>query len=221
MATNRYLTGRRKYTRPQAIMFSENPGTIDLGMHTPVGYEIGANTESITEGLLLNQFLILSDDNRQPIDFKIMRIEKRERMINGRMRSHHIADKRTFSVSWNMLPSRAFSQKPNFDVVTGKTSGFKSGSPTGDDTSYTTDGGAGGVEIKDWYDNHTGSFWVFLAYDNYKELGIDEIPIPGSNTLQKYNEVVEMYITDFSYSVQKRGSSNYDFWNISMTLEEV
>ena len=220
MATNQYLTGRRKYTRPQAIMFSKNPGIDNLGMQVPVGYEIGANTESISDESLLNQFLILSDDNRSPIDFKIIRIEKRQRMINGRMRSNHTADKRSFSVSWNMLPSRAFNSNANFDVISGLRSGSVSGSPTLADTSYTTDGGAGGAEIKDWYDNNPGSFWVFLAYDNYKELGL-ESPDVQANTLQKYNEVVEMYITDFSYSVQKRGGSNYDFWNISMTLEEV
>jgi hypothetical protein len=29
-----------------------------------------------------------------------------------------------------------------------------------------------------------------------------------------------MYITSFNYSVEKRGGTNYDFWNISVTLEE-
>ena len=219
MATNQYMTGRRKYSRPQAILFSENPGISSSGMHVPVGYEIGADTGSVTDESLISQFLILSDDNRGAIDFKNIRIEKRERMINGRMRSHHIADKRSFSVSWQMLPSRSFDSKPEFTSA-GVTARSYAGQPAAADTSYTTDGGAGGVEIKDWYDSHMGSFWVFLAYDNYKSLGIDELSV-GLNTLQKYNEVVEMYITDFSYSVQKRGGSNYDFWNISMTLEEV
>jgi hypothetical protein len=219
MATNQYMTGRRKYARPQAIMFSENPGIMNLGMHVPVGYEIGADITSVTDLLLVDQFLILTDDNRHSLDFKTIRIEKRERMINGRMRSHHIADKRSLSVSWDMVPSRSFANRPEFNS-SGNTSVSTSGSPRLADTSYTTDGGAGGVEIKDWYDNHTGSFWVFLAYDNYKEIGQAD-PVANSGTLQKYNEVVEMYITDFSYSVQKRGGTNYDFWNISMTLEEV
>jgi hypothetical protein len=35
------------------------------------------------------------------------RIENRERMVSGRMRSKHIADKYTFSTSWEMLPSRS------------------------------------------------------------------------------------------------------------------
>jgi hypothetical protein len=30
-----------------------------------------------------------------------------------------------------------------------------------------------------------------------------------------------MYFTDFNYTVVKRGGSNFDFWNITVTLEEV
>lgn len=211
MATNNYMSGRKKYQRPQALLFSENPGIVSNGYQIPVGSEIGeyqATDET---------FIILSDDNRQPLDFKINRIEKRERMINGRMRSHHVADKIQLSVSWNMLPSRSFRSNPNFNSTTGTTPLSISGSPNVLDLQYTSDGGAGGVEILDWYESHKGSFWVFLAYDKHNEFtGNDKY-----YQLQKYNEVVQMYITDFSYSVQKRGGNNHDFWNISMTLEEV
>ncbi len=220
MTSNQYISGRRKYQRPQALLFSENSGVIDSGFRVPVGYEIGADPQSISSELLLNNFIILSDDNRAPIDIKIERIENRERMINGRMRSHHIADKRTLSVSWNLLPSRSFSGDPNFSVTTGKPTLYNSGKPAARDNIYTTDGGAGGAELKDWYDRHKGPFWVFMAYDNYKELGLT-YPSNQSPNLQKYNEVVEMYITDFSYSVQRRGGSTYDLWNVSITLEEV
>lgn len=221
MATNQYMTGRKKYRRPQAILFSENPGVYSFGVLLPQGYEIGSADDAITDESLLNQFMVLSDDNRQPIDFKMIRIEKRERMINGRMRSYHIADKRSFSVSWDMLPSRAFSTDPNFNLVTAKSQNTLSGNPSEVDKSYTTDGGAGGVEILDWYNNHKGSFWVFLAYDNYKELNLSSPPLSSNDNLIKYNEAIEMFITDFSYSVQKRGQTNHDLWSISMTLEEV
>jgi hypothetical protein len=116
-----------------------------------------------------------------------------------------------------MLPSRAFSTTSDINIVTGKSPHVSAGKPNAADTSYTTDGGAGGVEIKDWYDNHKGSFWVFLAYDNYSNFGkTDE----DFNKLNRYNEVIEMFISNFTYSVVKRGSNNYDLWNISMTLEE-
>ena len=217
MATNQYITGRRKYSRPQAILFSDNAGILQNGFYLPLGYEIGVDQEGIEDIEMLDQFIILSDDNRQPIEFKPIRIETRERTINGNMRSYHVADKRTISVSWNMLPSRAFKGNADFNSETGKTDNVYAGKPIGSDYSYTTDGGAGGVEILDWYNVHKGSFWVFLAYDNYKELGLAQ---PETN-LGKYNEVIEMFVSDFSHSVVKRGSSNYDFWNISMTLEEV
>jgi hypothetical protein len=82
-------------------------------------------------------------------------LKRRERMINGRMRSYHIADKLKLSTSWNMIPSRSHANIPTFNTINGI-------SPH---KSYTTDGGAGGADMLEWYDSHKGSFWVFLAYD--------------------------------------------------------
>lgn len=224
MTTSKYLygdvsnTGRKKYSRPQAILFSENSGVILNGQYVPSGYEVGVDASSIVDLEPQDSFIILSDDNRKALDFKSIRIEKRERMVNGRMRSYHIADKAVLSVSWDLLPSRSFSSLPLFNAVTGKTSMSSSGQPGSADTSYTTDGGAGGAEMLSWYKEHPGSFWVFLAYDNYKNFGSDAA---AYENIKSYNEVVEMFITDFSYSVVSRGGSNHDLWNISITLEEV
>jgi hypothetical protein len=216
MATNpnaaAYMSGRKKYQRPQAMLWSENSGTLVNGIYLPNGYEIGSTTGSETDESTFNQFLILSDDNRQPIDFKPTRIEKRERMINGRMRSYHVADKLTISTSWNMLPSRSFALTPEFNPSNGKPLVKEKNS-----LEYTSDGGAGGVELLDWYENHQGSFWVYLAYDKYSNFGKDDADY---GHLGQYNQLVEMFFSDFSYSVQKRGGSNHDFWNISVTLEE-
>lgn len=218
MATANYMTGRRKYDRPQAMLWSENSGTLTNGLYIPNGFEVGQNPGSETNTSLYNQFLILSDDNRSAIDFTINRIEKRERMINGRMRSYHIADKLTLSTSWSMLPSRSFYTIPNFNSTTGKPSIGGSGYRNSPDEQYTSDGGAGGVEMLDWYENHKGSFWVYLAYDKYKNFGDDENAYAH---LQQYNQLIEMFISNFSYNVVKRGGSNHDFWNINVTLEEV
>jgi hypothetical protein len=216
MATNpnaaAYMSGRRKYQRPQAMLWSENSGTLVNGIYVPNGYEVGSTTGSETDESTFNQFLILSDDNRQPIDFKPTRIEKRERMINGRMRSYHVADKLTISTSWSMLPSRSFALAPEFNPSNGKPLVKEKNS-----LEYTSDGGAGGVELLDWYENHQGSFWVYLAYDKYSNFGKDDTDY---GHLGQYNQLVEMFFSDFSYSVQKRGGSNHDFWNISVTLEE-
>ena len=211
MASNAYMQGRKKYQRPQAMLWADNSGTILNGYHVPLGNEVGAKGNFQEPG----EFILLSDDNREPIDFKVDRIEKRERMINGRMRSYHVADKLTISTSWSMLPSRATDLAPMFEDLTdqttpiGKTSLLKT-------QQHTTDGGAGGVELLDWYENHPGSFFVYLAYDKYSMFGKDDA---AYGNLAKYNQVVEVFFSDFSYKVNKRG--NYDFWDISVTLEEV
>ena len=61
-----------------------------------------------TAASLVDQFLILSDHNRGELQFSPIRIEQRQRTVNGRMRSYHIAAKLTISTSWDMLPSRSF-----------------------------------------------------------------------------------------------------------------
>lgn len=305
MASLAYMNGRRKYDRPQGMLLANNPGTIisvpngsggTSKFYVPLGTEVGSldYITDLADGVIdggnaispdSNEFLILSDDNRKEINFKQDRIEKRERMINGRMRSYHIADKLNIDTGWDMLPSRSSSKPPLFDasgkildsylaiqgynlgmqdadikiepqyepdtIVTkpqrtvigadGQTiiiepeqvtiPGKKIGAtkttitqdPDGPASStksqlYTSDGGAGGAEILDWYERYTGSFWLFLSYDKYPNFGKDA---NAYTNLQKYSQVVEVFFSDFSYSVVKRGGSNYDFWNISFSLEEV
>jgi hypothetical protein len=211
MATAAYLTGRRRYQRPQALLWSENPGTLVNGVYLPTGYEVQGNFDASANTSLINQFLILSDHNRGELNFTPTRIEQRQRTINGRMRSYHIADKLTMSVSWTNLPSRAYYQDAGF-LSTGL-------SPEKNTTNeFTSDGGAGGVELLDWYENHKGPFWMFLAYDKYSNFGKADADY---GNLAKYNQIIQVYIADFNYSVVKRGGSNHDLWNISVSLEEV
>jgi hypothetical protein len=211
MATTAYIQGRKKYARPQAVIWSENAGTLSTnGIYIPIGQEIGANSSLASTAQPANQFLILSDHNRSSLQFKPQRIEQRQRMINGNMRSHHIADKITISFSWDNLPSRAHLRFADFNS-TGKSN------LTGQN-EYTADGGAGGVELLDWYENHQGPFWMFLSYDNYKNFGTDD---SAYLHLTSYSEIMQVYIADFSYDVVKRGGSNHDLWNVSVSLEEV
>lgn len=214
MATNpnasEYMAGRKKYARPQGMLWSENSGTLTNGLYVPNGYEINSDPGSETDVNFLDQFLVLSDDGRESLNFKPTRIEDRKRMINGRMRSYHVADKMTLATSWNNLPSRSHNGASNFNSATG----------TSEALAYTTDGGAGGVELLDWYENHTGSFWVYLSYDkytNFDEMGNVNDPY---NHLNQYSQIMEMYIADFSYNVVKRGATNHDLWTVSVTLEE-
>lgn len=207
MATSDYIVGRKSYTRPQAVLWSENPGTLVDGLYIPTGQEVGAASNLPTTAQPANQFLILSDHNRSSIDFKPTRIELRQRMVNGNMRSYHIADKLNISFSWTNLPSRAYPNVAKFDAV---------GKPN-QSLEYTVDGGAGGVELLDWYERHQGPFWMFLAYDKYNNFGKDDNAFLH---LTGYNEIVQVYFSNFNYTVQKRGRTNHDLWDISVELEE-
>lgn len=216
MTTGEYLNGRRKYQRPQAMLWADDSGTIEqLGgesFYVPRGVELKSGTYTEDQ----SGFIILSDDNRAEIEFGKERIEKRQRTINGRMRSYHIADKLRISTSWDMLPSRSFALPPEF---AGSGDGIGASQYSGNNSmQYTTDGGAGGVDLLEWYEKHQGSFWVYLAYDKYNNFGQDA---EAYGNLHKYNQVVEVFFSDFQYSVVKRGGTNHDFWNVSVSLEEV
>jgi hypothetical protein len=183
------LTGKNKFSLPQLIVFTDVE---------PVQDEDGY--WNIYDDELTN-YLVLSDHNRSSLDVSKTRIEKRERMINGRMRSYHIADKDTLTVSWDMLPSRS----------------YESYSDTARGLMFTADSGAGGADLLDWYNNHEGMFYVLLAYD---------LVLSDSGTLVKtasqfYERMLPVMFSDFSYSVVKRGQTTHDFWNISLSLEEV
>ena len=189
-----YLSGRKKWNRPQAIIFSNNSGGLLDGFPAISG----------TEG---TDFIILSDHNRSDLSFNKNRIENKKRMVNGHMRSYHIADKLEISFSYNLLPSRSFSGSVSFTA---------SGQYVGDLVEYTADGGAGGAELLDWYDSNPGSFYMFVSYDKPQSFDV------GTYTsLDKYSEVLEVFISDFSHTVVKRGENNHDLWDISISLEEV
>jgi len=206
MATANYIRGRWSLDglrmRPQAILWSDNFGTVDSSS--------ASFALAVPDGTEGTNFLILSDHNREELSFSKQRIENKQRMINGSMRSYHIADKLQMSVSWEMLPSRSFNKDPEFNTTTGK--------PTAASLEYhTVDGGAGGAELLEWYENHPGPFWMLLAYDKYTDFdGADKYDYLG-----QYNQLVQVYFSSFDYDIIKRGKTNFDFWNISCTVEEV
>lgn len=193
------MQGRKSFLRsagrPQAVLFSDNPGTYQDGYYFPTG----------NEG---EDFIILSDHNRSEINISQQRIENRQRMVNGGMRSYWIADKLEISFSWNRLPSRPFDMDITFN---------ESGQVEQTNyISYTADGAAGGMDILNWYENHHGPFYVFLAYDKYNVNNNKQY-----DKLNTYNQIIKAYFSSFNYSVEKRSNANFDFWNISINLEEV
>lgn len=198
-----YVNG--SHGRPNGITFSENPGRW-----------FGDNELWLPEGKELSEYLIISDHNRSTIPFIPDRIGYTRRMINGKLRSYHVVDKLKTTVSWDDIPSRAYSTLGGYEYWSkpeNKSSCAK----------FTVDGGAGGVEMLKWWQEHHGSFWVFFS--------IDAVPvqIPNTALFQGYARVYEMQITDFDYEINKRspgfatdGVTYYlDLWNVSMTLEEV
>lgn len=49
----------------------------------------------------------ISDHGRAPLTISVERIENKQRMADGTLRRYTVAKKRTFSTSWDNLPSKA------------------------------------------------------------------------------------------------------------------
>jgi hypothetical protein len=86
----------------------------------------------------------LTEHNRQPASIQINRIEKTQRTSNGTMRKFFIADKKSISVSWNMIPTHS---------------------------TMTVDGGYGANDIQTFYNSAKGqgSFKIKISYSPTRE----------------------------------------------------
>lgn len=122
-----------------------------------------------------SDYLYVSDNNRSELSVSFERIEYKQRMINGTMRSYHVADKKNFSTSWEKLPSRK-TQVTEYSA----SSSF-----------------AGGQEMLKWYEDHTGDFWMLLVYD------VDSTVSTGD--IKKNVEKVNVFFENFSYNIIERG----------------
>ena len=135
----------------------------------------------------------VSEHNREPASINVNRIERSQRMSNGFLRKYWIADKKSLSVSWKMLPSRS---------------------------GLTVDGGWGAVDIQEYYalaSKGRSSFKVKIVYG--KE-------VVGGNTVDRDDEFLAVF-TSCNFSVVKRNVKGktadpaQEFWDVSLTLEEV
>ena len=182
-------TLQKTWYRPSLMIFTETQPTASVAS---VGvWDIGATAGT--------DYLFLTDDSRSALDVSVERIEFRNRMINGRMRTYHVVDKKSFSTSWQDLPSR------NTGISETK--------------SNPTAAWAAGKQMLDWYENHPDSFWLMLVYDTNdpeKETGGVVADIPIRYRVETYN----VFFESFNYTVTKRGSL-HDLWNVSMSLVEV
>lgn len=111
--------------------------------------------------------LKLSDHNRSPLSVSHEKIELKQRMYNGTMRKFVIADKRSYSVSWNMLP--AFNE-------------------------HTVDKNAGAEDIESFFEQTNGKFFLYLTYDNNPENDPEAVECMLTNFSK---EIVKRGITTF------------------------
>lgn len=141
--------------------------------------------------ITLNSNIKLSEHNRQPVSISHNRIERQQRMSNGTLRKFFVADKQSISVSWNMLPSIA---------------------------SMTVDGGLGAVDIKGFYEGTAAK-----AAGAYSGRSVFDVTIKYGNT----TKTMEMVFSSCSFEIVKRnvkektGDNPQEFWNVSITMEEV
>jgi hypothetical protein len=113
----------------------------------------------------------LSDHNRSPISIGHDKIENRERMANGTLRTFVVATKRTLKVSWDDLPRQ---------------------------DSYTADGFWGANSIMSFYSSNGNSpFWVTINYgdgtNNYFQAMFTDFNVK----LSKRSLVTDLYNIDF------------------------
>ena len=145
----------------------------------------------VGSALYFNSTIKLSEHNRQPISLSPNRIEKMQRMANGSMRKIYVADKESITVSWNKLPSKE---------------------------SMTVDGGKGALDLRDFYNGTAAK----ASGANSGRTTFD-VTIKEGNT----SRTMEMIFTSFSLELVNRnvkestGATPQEFWNLSITLEEV
>lgn len=141
----------------------------------------------------------ITDHGRGPLNMSTERIGTDRRMADGTLRRFHIKNKRTWTISWENLPS-----------TNSSTTGIK-----------TVDGGWSGEQIESFYQTTPGKFRMVLKRGSAAGL----TPPAGATTAGAPFEDANFYgvdvmITDFSKEVVKRGQS-VDLWSVNVTLEEV
>lgn len=139
----------------------------------------------------------VTDHGRQPLNQSTERIGTDKRMADGTLRRQHVGVKRSWTVTWDNLPST--NSVPN---------GFK-----------TADGGMAGEDIEEFYFNTPGKFRLILRRGSAIDL---PVPVVTEAQLPFENDnfyIVNVMFTDLSKEVRKRG--RVDLWGMSVALQEV
>lgn len=139
----------------------------------------------------LNTTIKLSEHNRQPVSIQTNRIEKTQRMSNGTLRKFFVADKKSINISWTMLPS--FS-------------------------TFTVDGGYGAMDIRSFYEGTAAK-----ASGALSGRSTFDVALGYGGTTQTFT----MVFTSCSFELIKRnvkqvsGDTAQEFWDVSLSMEEV
>lgn len=151
-----------------------------------MSWKIGSDVKKVT------------DHNRSSLSEDIERFENKKRMADSTLRRYSVAKKRTWTCSWENLPS-----------TNNSTNGLK-----------TADGGMAGEEMEDIANQFNGVFRLILRRGSAKGMAT---PNPADSALPFENDnfyIANVMITEFSKTVLKRGPKT-DLWSLSITLEEV
>lgn len=139
----------------------------------------------------------LSDHNRSPLSEEVERVENKKRMANGTLRRYSVVKKRTYTCSWELLPST--------NTVSG---GLK-----------TADGGLAGEDLEALHNNYDTPIRMILRRGSARGLSVPTV----ADTALPYSDddfyIVNVMISEFSKDTVKRGK--VDLWNVSITFEEV
>ena len=128
----------------------------------------------------------VSEHNRSEFTINPQRIEKTQRMSNGSLRKFWIADKKTFSLSWSMLPHS---------------------------TALTVDGGWGAEDIKNFYESSAGQkdFRIKLNPTVFDPQLVEQL-----NGVLADDYTYTVMFTSADFTIVKRGLQTYWDVSISL-----
>lgn len=162
-----------------------------MAIYLPVGSLLYFNTLPGT----LTDTLKLTEHNRQPVSFNTARIEKIQRMSNGSLRKFFVADKRTITVSWNMLPS------------------YK---------AMTIDGGMGALDLKAFYNGTAAKATAALSgqtnFDLLVRYGAGTVGTTEVIPVIFSSFSIELLKRNVK---EKTADTAQEFWNVSLSMEEI
>lgn len=151
----------------------------------------GQNSSEFSPSSLTNGALTLSDHSRSPLSVSYELIENFQRMANGTARKYVVANKRNFSCSWTMLPTRKSMtiNSVNFD--------------------NTVDKNADANSMKLYYQKYCNTP-LTMTLSHKKNSSIDV----------SYQESIKVFWSSFSYDVIKR-YGDYDYWDVNAEFVEI